>query len=148
MDKYIFVVLTWDGCGHCTHFKMDKKYDGLSGLEKIRNMINELDNVTIVESNKPAYNSDNNELYNILKGGVWFPSFYLFTVDEWNKVQSGIAPSGLVMGGNVVNGEVKRDGSNISVKPSAIFKWVKENTQKGSYNHLSYEHRLNNLWSS
>ncbi len=151
MEKYIFIILTWDGCHHCIDFKVNKKYDNMSGLEKTSNLISSLNNVNIVQSNKPKYSTSNTEFYDIIKGEIWYPSFYLFTESEWNKAVSGIPPSGLVLGGKVVNGVINRDGSKRSINPSAIFEWVKQNTQNtqnGSYNHLSYERRLNDLWSS
>lgn len=139
MNNYIFIISLWEKCPHCINFKTKVNASGKTSLEELKEKINalglEIEEIMRLDSN-PKH--DFFDLKN-----SWYPSFYLLDKKEWEEGKV----KGYLMGGSIINGEIKKTGI-ISLNSDKIIEWVKSIISpqiNNSYPYFSYEAKLQQL---
>lgn len=139
MNGIVLLIFTSETCGGCKRFKDSGKMGMLKN--KLRSII-DIDDITSQSISEDKYN---NEFIHLLN--KWYPSFYLCT--KKSLYDKNAKFEGIVMGGNIKNGEIKIDRSKISLDIDDIINWVTNNINSSNINssnnytnYTDYESRL------
>jgi len=132
----IFIIVTADGCGHCTRFKAQH-------LDNLIKMLMSTENLNIIHINLPdmkgllpTYSISDSNIFRYIKGNIrtinpkfynmigWFPQFFIFSTESWLDVNKPL--KGKLIGGRILDdGTIQQDPSqNIALTADSIYKWV------------------------
>lgn len=123
MSNPIFLIVTSNGCQHCTQFKKNI-------LGSLKDQLQNDNQVEVVELNLESTNSELPSEYpsDLRRYINWYPTFLLFSRDSWYRAYDEGVLKGLVFNGVVDNDQAKaRLVGNKSINKNNIVSWIKNN---------------------